>query len=252
MKTVVIKSVLFSVICVVVSYLFRVIFRTDQNLVDVGGISVFIGGFGTLYGILIAFVVFEVWGQYNKTASLIDQESQALERLYRLILYFRDKKLTQKMKTAIFAYSNNIVEGKFQTLGVGNRNVENGKLFRNISVIIRNIEFNDDHDGVVYGKVLDHYGHLFEIRTERISQSLARIPVLLKVFVYTASAFVVFSFLVLPFASFYYSVLGTVAVSFMISMVYQLIEDLDNPFVGTWNISPEPFSRALKHIEEDY
>jgi len=35
-------------------------------------------------------------------------------------------------------------------------------------------------------------------------------------------------------------------------MIFQIIEDLDNPFVGHWNLTPEPFARALKHIEEDY
>jgi hypothetical protein len=35
-------------------------------------------------------------------------------------------------------------------------------------------------------------------------------------------------------------------------MIFQLVEDLDNPFVGHWNITPEPFERAMKHIEEDY
>lgn len=31
-----------------------------------------------------------------------------------------------------------------------------------------------------------------------------------------------------------------------------MIEDLDNPFMGNFNVTTEPFERALKHIEEDY
>ena len=35
-------------------------------------------------------------------------------------------------------------------------------------------------------------------------------------------------------------------------MIYQLVEDLDNPFAGHINVTTEPFERALRHIEEDY
>lgn len=252
MNSVITKSLFVTAIAVIVTYLLRNVFHTDQNLADVGGVSVFIGAFGTLYGILMAFVVFEVWGQYNKTTEAIDQEGQALERLYRLTLYFRDKKLTSEMGKAITTYANSVIEGNFKTLGTGQRNTQNGKLFRDISAVIREVKFDDEHDQVVFGKLLDQYGHLSEVRTIRINQSLQRIPALLKVFVYSASAFVILTFLLLPFANFYYSVLCVMAITFVISMVYQLIEDLDNPFVGNWNLTPEPFERVLKHIREDY
>ena len=56
-------------------------------------------------------------------------------------------------------------------------------------------------------------------------------------------------FIILPFANPVYGMLSTFGLGFVLAMVYQLIEDLDNPFVGNWNITPEPFEKALKHIE---
>ena len=78
------KSFLTSLLILFISYLIRTIFHTDQYLVDVGGLSAFVSGFATLSGILIAFVVFEVWNEYNKTSLLIDREAQGLERLFLL------------------------------------------------------------------------------------------------------------------------------------------------------------------------
>lgn len=246
------RSLLFAILAAAASYFSRFYFHTDTFLADVGGLSAFLSVFGTLYGILAAFVVFEVWTQYNHISELIDKEAQGLERLYRLTLYFRDTSLTEKMKEVIANYANQVIQGKFHTLGTGHRNKETGLAFRHISEIIRDVEFDDDHDSFVFDQILKHYGDLGQIRTERLNQSLSRLPVLLKAFIYIASFFALATFVFMPFANQYYGILSTFIIGFLQAMIFQIIEDLDNPFVGHWNLTPEPFARALKHIEEDY
>jgi hypothetical protein len=252
MINVITKSFLLSILFVGLAYAVRVLFKTDLYLSDVGGLGSFVTVFGTLYGIMSAFVVFEVWAQFNRTSSLVDQEALGLERLFRLTLYFRDTKLTRDMAKAITAYANKVIEGKFQKLGSGVRNKESGLLFRNISEVIREVKFDDEHDAIVYGQVLDHYGKLGQIRTDRTNQSLTRLPLLLKVFLYVTSGVAVVTFVAMPFANFVYQAFVIAGIGFVIAMMISLVEDLDNPFVGNWNITPEPFARALKHIEEDY
>jgi hypothetical protein len=46
--------------------------------------------------------------------------------------------------------------------------------------------------------------------------------------------------------------LSVFTIAFLQAMIFNIIEDLDNPFAGHWTLTPEPFARALKHIEEDY
>jgi hypothetical protein len=252
MRRVLFRSALFAIFSVGVSYLIRVAFHTEQYLGDVGGLSAFLSVFGTLYGILTAFVVFEVWTQYNRISELIDKEAQGLERLYRLTLYFRDDALTARMKAAISEYANLVIQANFKTLAQGGRNQQNSVAFRHMADIIREIKFDDDHDTIVYGQVLEHYGELAQVRTERRNQSLARLPVQLKTFIYISSFFALVTFLVMPFAQAFYSYISVLIIGFLQAMIFQMVEDLDNPFVGEWSLTPEPFTRALKHIEEDY
>lgn len=252
MKTVIIKSLLLALISIGLMYAARLFLHTDSFTTDVGGLGGFLTVFGTLYGIMAAFVVFEVWNQYNKTVELVDKEGLGLERLFRLTLYFRDAKLTAQMKKAVKSYADLIIAGNFKKIGSGQRNSETGREFRKIAEVIRDIKFNDDHDQVIFDHVVDHYGHLSEIRTQRITQSLSRLPVLLKIFLYAASALALTSFILMPFQNLYYGFFAIGALGFTLAMIFQLVEDLDNPFVGHWNLTPEPFERALKHIEEDY
>ncbi|MEX1143585.1 MAG: hypothetical protein WEC16_02000 [Anaerolineales bacterium] len=252
MLSVILRSFLFSVFAVLISFLARTYLETDLFLSDVGGLSAFLSVFGTLYGILAAFVVFEVWTQYNRISELIDKEAQGLEQLFRLTLYFRDDILVSKMKAAIADYASKVIRGKFQKAGSGQRNIETGLAIRHISEIIRDIEFNDDHDSIVFDQIVRHYGFVTQIRTERNNQSLTRLPNLLKTFIYVASAFALLTFVFMPFASPYYAYLSVLFIAFLQAMIFHIIEDLDNPFVGHWNLTPEPFERALKHIEQDY
>ncbi len=245
-------SLLFSLLAGAASYFSRTILHTEQLLSDVGGLSAFLGVFGALYGILTAFVVVEVWVQFNRTSELIDKEAQGLERLYRLALYFRDNSLKGKMKAAIDAYAKLVIKGKFQMLGEGARNIENGQAFRKIAEIIRNVQFNDDHDSVVFGQILEHYGNLAQIRTERQTQSLVRLPGILKLFIYLSSLFALLTFIVMPFSTQFYGLFSVMVLAFVQGMIFQMIEDLDNPFVGHWKLTPEPFERAIRHIEQDY
>jgi hypothetical protein len=252
MKTVILRSFLIATLAALLSHFIRTTLHTDLFLSDVGGLSAFLSVFGTLYGILAAFVVFEVWNQYNHTSELIDKEAQGLERLYRLALYFRDPKLTADMKAAIHAYASIIINGKFRKLGAGKRNKEHGIAFRKVAELIRNIEFNDEHDSIVFDQILEHYGNLGQIRTERMNESLSRLPVLLKSFIYISSFFALATFLFMPFSNPYYAFLAVAVIGFIQSMIFHIVEDLDNPFLGHWKLTPEPFARALKHIEEDY
>jgi len=252
MTKVLIKSLIAAMVAGIIALVLRSFLGTTAFIADASSIGDFISVFGTLFGILLAFVVFEVWSQYNKTSQLIDQEAQGLERLFRLTLYFRDSKLTNAMKQAVLNYSDEVITDKFCNLAQGQHNVKAGQIFRKIADVIKEIKFDDDHDQIVFDHIIDHYGHLSEIRTERINQSITRLPLLLKTFLYVSSAFALITVITVPFTGTYYSFMTASALTFILTMVFQLIEDLDNPFCGYWNLTTEPFERALKHIEKDY
>lgn len=246
------KSFGFSIVCALLYWLVRSNLHTEVYIDDVGGLSSFLGVFGTLYGILAAFVVFEVWSQYNRISALIGKEAQALEQLFRLSLYFRDERFAERMKAGIREYVVCVVEGNFRQLAKGERNAKSGLALRKISEIIQSIEFDDDHDSIVFDQIVQHYGDVAQLRTERTNESRNRLPRFLKYFIYLASAFALTTFLVMPFEVALYGLFSAFVIGFLQAMVFQLIEELDNPFKGHMQLTPAPFVLALKHIEEDY
>jgi len=251
-KRMLVKSVIVSVISMAATFAVASVLNTSAYMADVGSLGAFVTAFGTLYGIITAFIVVEVWSEFNKISELIDREAIGLERLFRLTLYFRDPKLTKRMKDAIAGYANIIIKSKFKNLAQNERNVESGKAFRKIAALIRDVKFDDDHDSIVFNSVVEQYGRVSETRTERLNKSLARLPPFLDAFLYVSSFFMLLFFVIMPYTNIAYGLVMVGTLTFLIVTVIQLIRDLDNPFAGYWNITPEPFERALKHIEQDY
>lgn len=239
-------------IAVVLTAFAQQLFHTSSYLTDVGSINSFVVVFGTLYGIMTAFIVVEVWNQYNTSVHLFEHEAQALEKLFRLSLYFRDDKLNQEMEKGITDYADIVIKNDFHHLGKGERHTEEEKTFRKISEVINHITVKTDHSQVVFDHIINQYSQLSQVRTERINHSLIRLPLPLKAFFYIASIIIVVTFIFMPFANIFYASLATGALVFIVTMASYIIEGLDNPFVGFWKLKPEPFERMLSHIREDY
>jgi hypothetical protein len=53
------------------------------------------------------------------------------------------------MSQAISKYASMVIAGNFRTLSQGVRNADNGIAFREISKVIRDIKFDDDHDQII-------------------------------------------------------------------------------------------------------
>jgi len=101
MLKIILKSIIAGIFAVILGYGARVYLHTDSFIVDVDGLSAFATIYGTLYGVMAAFIVVEAWEQFNKTQELIGKEALGLESLYRLALYFRDTEMGEKMKAAL-------------------------------------------------------------------------------------------------------------------------------------------------------
>lgn len=252
MKTTLAKAFLFAIIMTGLFALIREWLRTDTFFPESSALSGFLTVFGSLYSILTAFVILEVWKQYNNISELIDQEAQGLEQLFGLTVYFRDEKMSAEMKSAIQEYASIIIDGQFRRLGSRDRTTRSSKAFERIAEIISHVHFNDDHDSVVFNQVLEHYRHLAWTRTERITKSVRRLPILLKSFIYIASFFTLLTFSLMPFSTSHYGALAMMIISFQQIMIFFIIEGLDNPFVGHFRITPEPFEQTLKHMEGKY
>ena len=246
------KSFLITLFVIGVMYALRQVVGTDIFFTKTGFVfGSLMTGIGALYGMMSAFIVFQVWNKYNKTSELIDQEALGLEQLSNLTLHFRDHKLSLKMNEAIKNYANLVVESKLKTFIGGERQVKIESAFHKIGEIIKDIKFDDDHDAIIFGNVISQYQKLSELRSQRLNQNTTHLPPLLKVFLYIGSIILISLFISVPFSNIIHNALAIGGLTFIVSIIIQLVEDLDDPIGGHWSLSPAPFERMIKQIRTD-
>ncbi len=252
MSRMVFRSIIISAAITIIAFVLGITLELKRYIDDIGSISAFLVVFGTLYGIMTAFIVVEVWTQHNKTAHLFEQEAEELEKLYRLSLHFKNPEVSRNMKRAVKAYGNILIDSAFKHLSEGQKHHDEEIAFRQITHVIKEIALGSDHEQVVFDHIVHLYGELAQTRIERTHQSTLRLPLLLKNFFYISTVIIVAMFVVLPFAHIGYSMFSVSTLVFLLAMIAGIIEELDNPFIGFWRLSAKPFEEALFHIEESY
>jgi predicted Co/Zn/Cd cation transporter (cation efflux family) len=108
----------------------------------------------------------------------------------------------------------------------------------------------DIRDQAVFSQLLDAVNRLTRVREERVTASLTRIPETIWLLLNFMSAVLLIGFLLLfllshsNFAIFVGTIIIAV-IAFSIGLLLSIIKDMDNPFVGVWNVSPQPFRVLL-------
>lgn len=248
----VLKSLAVGLVGIIIILIVRSIVDLSAFTSDLGGINNFIAIFGTLFGLLLAFIVFEVWNQYNSTSQAISDEASQIERLYRVSRYFRDGDFDKKFSNILVNYLDNVINEEFSIVAKGSRNKNTSAKFREISSTIADVSFDDDHDSIVFQNMLEEYSKLGELRNRRIELSLTRLPGTLKILLYTSAMVAVIIITLMPFTSPFYHFLVGFFIYMLLGMVLSLIDDLDNPFVGSWNLTTKDYERVKKNILEAY
>jgi len=169
------RSILITAVVLVVTMVLRSPLQLGDDLSDLGGLGSFVTAFGTLYGVIIGFVVVEVWSQNIATQNLIDREAKDIESLFQLTIYFGSQQAAS-VNQRILDYLNAVLEDRFEKLGQGEHNHLAEKAFQSIHRAIRGIPMDDARQGIVLHHIISQYLDLRVTRTERISQGLNRLP----------------------------------------------------------------------------
>jgi hypothetical protein len=232
---------------VVVAYLVRNYIGTTTLLADINGVGWVVGGFATIYTFVAAFTIVEVWGQYSGVSSLIAREAKATTAIWNFTDYLNDKKLDAVMSNALVDYlKESRVE--FELAASGQRAIHPSEELIEIQNTIDLVKFNDKRDASVFSQLMMAYEELSLIRSERIEASVTRLPLLVKILTRMLSAMLLGGFMLLGFVNLGLYIFAISCMSVIVVYVDYLINDLDNPFDGIWNVDYLAFDQSRKYI----
>lgn len=200
---------------------------------------------GTIYAVLLAFVVFVVWQQHNEARCAVEGEANELSDLHRTVHALPN---SQKAVNCIAAYGGSVIDEEWPAMGQGRANPKTESALKDIWREILAIAPKSNVEEALYTEALARFNDLSDARSHRLFCSLLRLPPSLWVLLMTNGCLVVGSMWIFGLTSFFAHALMTIALAGSIAFILFLIADLDNPFWGSWRIEPNAFQRVLEGI----
>jgi hypothetical protein len=113
---------------------------------------------------------------------------------------------------------------------------------------VRGAEVTGEKDGLVYAELLRTLSRTIDARDERLGMSTTRIPGPLWALVVFVSIVVSGGFMLLGGRSPLLALTLVTAAAGSLTFILSVLRDMDNPFVGVWNVSYSPFASIAARI----
>jgi hypothetical protein len=232
----------------VVSLLTRAFFNAKQLELDGALTSSVYGTLGTLYAVLIAFVVSGVWQSFSNAGTAVNSEANSLADLV-LVTNSISVERGGKTREAAQAYVQSVID-RWDLLERATRNnqpAEEINLDTSILLVRSILAIKPDgaREIELYAQALDLTAVWLDARRTRLRSARGNTAGALWGLL-IAGAFVLFAFhgLFVTHAWVVWAVL-LLGFSLIVGLAFYLIFSLDSPFTGSLSARPEPFQWLL-------
>ena len=203
---------------------------------------------GTIYAVLLAFVVFEVWTQQNEAWRFIEQQADELTDVVRIA-----GSLGEPARSAIRAvardYLREVIEQEWLLMARGQASARATQLVDQLWRALAVIEPQTPREQTLYAEAVSRFNDFGDARTDLLQNSRMHLPTTLWLLLITGALSNVGSMYLFGLDEFWCLALMTASLAGAISFVLFLIYDLDNSFSGDWQVRPDPLQQALARIE---
>src|SRR5262249_13350805 len=140
---------------------------------------------GTIYAVLLAFVVFVVWSQFNDARLRLEQEANELLDLARTARGVTGHACAQ-LRSHLREYVALVLGDEWKAMaGCDPHGFERGQaMLEEMWNHLAAIHPRDDREVTLYGEMLARFNDLSDARTARLSSATMRIPLVLRLLLY--------------------------------------------------------------------
>lgn len=227
-----------------------------RNLVDLealrgdgDSVGAYLQVLGGIYAMLLAFVTFVVWGQFNDARGFVHREANALVDLHRTAAGLPEE-ARDTIQHGLRDYVDAVLADEWHAMAKHDHEVLErvGRRLDRVWAAIHTCMPLNECQHTVYAEVLARFNDLSETRTNRLSAAAAKIPIAMNVLLYTGAIIITGSMYLLPFEKFWLHATVTAALAGANAHILYLIFDLDDAFAGDYQVDKGPFQRARETI----
>jgi len=205
---------------------------------------------GTIYAVLLAFVVFVVWSQYNEACKMVEYEADEFWDVLRFVRTLPPPERT-RLLVAARDFVREQVENEWPLMARGKACPTAAKLLDTFWEMLSGYEPRSAREEALYGEAISRFNGMCDARTDLIHASRIRLPPTMWTLILTGGCSTVMSMYFFWLKHFWALALMTASLAGCVSFVLFVIYDLDNPFNGDWQVKPEPLRLILEQLKKD-
>lgn len=207
-----------------------------------------IGIVGTIYAVLLAFVVIVEWEKHSQASTIVATEANLLGDLSRMAERLSAEQ-RKTVLTELVDYSRSVADDEWPVLATGNSSDKTSTLLNHLwksYIIDQNPQ--TPVESALYTESLRRVNDLSDSRRLRINASRDSLPQILWILLIGGGV------VTLSFTYFFgvpnlrSQVLMVAALTGEIAFILLLIVSLDNPYRGQLGVSPDPIREQSSHI----
>lgn len=210
---------------------------------EVSSVGSYVTAVGTLYSVLAGFTVVSVWQQFTDTDRAVKREARGLAELYRYVGYVDDADGVTRARTAIQRYRDEVVQHEWPAMIAGRSTEAAEDEYYEMADAVNGMRVTTAKDVPAWAEAVRTLGEVSDARGERAVFVAIRMPGLLRVLLYIATASLLIGMALLGFANGIVGAIVLAATVIVSLLVLEVIDDLDDPFTGAWAISNAPLQR---------
>jgi hypothetical protein len=202
---------------------------------------------GGIYAVLLAFVVFVVWGQFNDARAMVEREANELVDLYRTAKGLPEP-TRGELHGHIRAYVATVLDSEWASMAARRCSQdafdEGARILDRMWDTLQACDAATSCHQALFSEALGRFNELSDVRTNRLTASRLRIPLALTILLYTGAVTIVASMYLFAVERLSIHLLITAAMAGAISHILYVVRDLDQAFAGAWQVPRAAFERV--------
>jgi hypothetical protein len=207
---------------------------------------------GSIYAVLLAFVVFVVWTQYNDARSRVEVEANELVDLYRTARGLPDP-TRGEVQRHIRRYVELVTGVEWKAMACGEHHTfeEGDQMLDDMWHALNTCDADSNCHAALFSEALQRFNGVSDARTNRLTSSQLRIPLALRILIYMGAVITIGSMYLFAVDELWIHLVITGAMAGALSHILYVVHDLDDCFGGAFRIPREAFERVERYVARD-
>ncbi len=203
---------------------------------------------GTIFGIMLAFVVVILWQEYNKSMDrALKEGTEALELYQDLSLYPNQQQAAIAIKSLVH-FAELVIKDEYPAMANMKMSPTTEQAMTKLRSEIEHISPQNLQEQILYTKILRDLENLSKLRQERLADMESSLPgIVWGALIVGAIITIMFSILLGAEKLWLHSLL-TSMLAVILATAFYLIIELDYPFVGELSAKPTSYIKMLQVI----